>query len=436
VNKDTLDRQVTLEDSGCGMLPPNEFVRAEDVQRLVPGATRIVSEKRTEIAYSCRAKYQSEPGRSHQDVFIKIMSIRPGHEVNPLFVKTVELLMQSSGSFLPRLIMHEVAWESHCAYLVARLRPVKLLYKLISEQGLPIPKAVELLCVIADGLTRLHENKRWHLNLSPSNILVRGKHALCLPHLGVWIPSGNELGYVVGNDPTYSPPEYRQKKPVPEPTPAFDAYSLGRLSLDMIFGIPTARRIAVSPDAIEDRLRSLEEVDVSRRLASAVRRAMSQDQDIRFLSPTDFHNAIRPSSSRIVHGLPKTSAVQEPSGPADARNRADLAPIVFTGVGSGASCGCSNSDTAAVTNGSTRLDPRQDQRDTDVRPKAEQFVPYVGLVVACLLLFFLPAPWSHRIAWFGAFLSFAVVTRFWHRRIAAKMTGDPRGSIISAALRS
>jgi hypothetical protein len=155
--------------------------------------------------------------------------------------------------------------------LAARPKPILVMElvegpnfeRLIETQGLDVPRAVQALGEVLDGLVAMHEAGVGHLDLKPANVLLRGGQTAVLVDFGL---AGRNLRPGCGSAP-YSPPEVWGVAPSEaEPTPmAADVYAFACLAYEVLTGellMEGDTEIAlvsahVSHDGLPPRLRGL-----------------------------------------------------------------------------------------------------------------------------------------------------------------------------------
>jgi predicted Ser/Thr protein kinase len=163
------------------------------------------------------------------------------------------------------------------------------LKQLVGRSGrLPLARALELSCEVAEGLAFAHANGLVHRDVKPQNILVNGEGAAKVTDFGIARSLDAEhgvtlTGTVLGTS-TYLSPEQASGQPV---TPATDVYSLGVVLWELLTGdvpFPGDNFVSVALRHINERPPDLRSVrpDVTPRLAAAVRRALAKDAEARF----------------------------------------------------------------------------------------------------------------------------------------------------------
>jgi len=108
------------------------------------------------------------------------------------------------------------------------------LERLVETQGLDVPRALQALAEVLDGLTAMHEAGVGHLDLKPANVVLRDGATAVLVDFGL---AGRNLRPGCGSAP-YSPPEVWGAAPADaKPTPmAADVYAFACLAFELLTG--------------------------------------------------------------------------------------------------------------------------------------------------------------------------------------------------------
>jgi serine/threonine protein kinase len=108
------------------------------------------------------------------------------------------------------------------------------LERLVETQGLDVPRALQALTEVLDGLSAMHEAGVGHLDLKPANVVLRDGTTAVLVDFGL---AGRNLRPGCGSAP-YSPPEVWGAAPADaKPTPmAADVYAFACLAFELLTG--------------------------------------------------------------------------------------------------------------------------------------------------------------------------------------------------------
>jgi eukaryotic-like serine/threonine-protein kinase len=164
---------------------------------------------------------------------------------------------------------------------------------------LPIRRALEIACQIADGLAFAHEHGLVHRDVKPQNVLLTPDGDAKVTDFGIArsldVDKGvTQTGTVLGTS-NYLSPEQASGSTT---TPLTDVYSLGVVLYELLTGevpFPGDNFVAIAmkhateppPDLLERR------PDVPLRLAAAVDRALQKDPSRRFQSMAEFEAELR-----------------------------------------------------------------------------------------------------------------------------------------------
>ena len=176
------------------------------------------------------------------------------------------------------------------------------LKELLNRTGpLPVRRAVDLACAVADGLAFAHHQGLVHRDVKPQNVLLNGDGEAKVTDFGIArsldVEQGvTQTGAVLGTS-NYLSPEQASGKPV---TAATDVYSLGIVLYELLTNevpFPGENFVAVAmkhlnepaPNVLERR------PDVPVRLAGAIDRALAKDPAQRFASMDQFATELRAS---------------------------------------------------------------------------------------------------------------------------------------------
>lgn len=151
------------------------------------------------------------------------------------FVKEARLIASLDNA--PHMVrIHDIFEENDTAYYVMQFVEGGSLQDLVRHQGvLSVERAVELICQTAEALDALHDQQTMHLDVKPSNILLRkdklGRDDVVLIDFGVskhYDKGGHQTTSTpVGISKGYAPLEQYREGGVSQFSPTADVYSLG-----------------------------------------------------------------------------------------------------------------------------------------------------------------------------------------------------------------
>lgn len=177
------------------------------------------------------------------------------------------------------------------------------------QRGLDVHEALSYFRQIADALSFMHENRMLHLDLKPSNIMLRGNSEAVLIDFGLskqYTASGDpESSTRVGSGtPGYAPLEqanYREGKDFPV---TMDVYALGATLFKMLSGIcpPEASDLLNEGFPVYE----LQQKGVCDELITCISRAMSPIRRSRYSSVRAFLQALPAFSSSQNHHAEET----------------------------------------------------------------------------------------------------------------------------------
>ena len=227
------------------------------------------------------------------------------------FIKEAQLI--ASLGRAPHIVqVHDIFEENQTAYYVMEFIEGGSLTDLIRQNGrITEQRAIDLTIQTAQALEVLHNHQTMHLDVKPSNILLRkdaqGRDDVVLIDFGVskhYDREGHQTTSTpVGLSKGFAPFEQYREGGVREFSPATDAYSLGATLYYLVTGQvpPETAELVESPLARPN--------GVSEALWQVISRAMSFRRTDRYQSMVDLIQALRK-----VHVAAKPS-VQKPEAP-------------------------------------------------------------------------------------------------------------------------
>ncbi len=175
--------------------------------------------------------------------------------------------------------------------------------KIMQGGRMPVQQCVRYAAQIASALTYMHRNNMLHLDLKPSNIMLRASGEAVLIDFGLskqYDENGNPENSTTigGGTPGYAPLEqsgYHEGKGFPV---TMDVYALGGTLFKMLTGVkpPTASDIF-------NKLRNLEELEesaVSSGVAAVIRKAMSPAIGERYKSVKELILSLKNAADEAV----------------------------------------------------------------------------------------------------------------------------------------
>lgn len=156
------------------------------------------------------------------------------------FVKEARMIAAMEDSHIIRI--HDVFEENGTAYYVMEYLPGGSLKDSIPAGGFPESVALGYVRQIADALRYIHEEKHvLHLDVKPSNVLVRKSGEVVLIDFGISKHYDDAGGYQTSSTPGgvsrgYAPLEQYNAGGVSQFTPATDIYSLGAVLYTLVSG--------------------------------------------------------------------------------------------------------------------------------------------------------------------------------------------------------
>lgn len=211
----------------------------------------------------------------------------------------------------------DVFEENGTAYYVMDYIDGSSVSQIIKEKGsIPEAQALKYICQIADALKYVHNNKRLHLDIKPSNIMVDSKDNAVLIDFGTskqYEEEGGENTSTLGGlTPGYAPIE-QMGNSVTKFLPATDIYALGATLYKMLTGTtPLAATMRASgedmpplPPYISERTRTAITIAMSVRKSD---RPQTMDEFLALLNETprvprpdyDYQSTGYPEDERTV----------------------------------------------------------------------------------------------------------------------------------------
>jgi serine/threonine-protein kinase len=230
----------------------------------------------------------------------------------------------------------------HVAYLVMELVEGESLSALLHREGrLPVPRALDVLWQVANGLAAAHAAGVVHRDVKPGNVLVGDDGVVRITDFGVaWSAASVALtrtGQVVGT-PHYLSPEQAEGA---KASPASDVYALGMIAYECLAG----RRAFEGESAVQIALRQIRDVpdplpaDLPEAVRALVDRALAKDPARRLPDGAAFRDAVddvlagRALPPRPVPPVTAPLDIPVPAVVRRRRPRRALAPLVALAAG-------------------------------------------------------------------------------------------------------
>lgn len=211
------------------------------------------------------------------------------------FLKEAQLIAHLEEA--PHVVrIYDIFEENGTAYYVMQYVEGGSLDELVKREGpLPEARAIEIMCQTAEALATLHEQQTMHLDVKPSNILLRcdkqGNDHVVLIDFGVskhYDQGGHQTTSTpVGISKGYAALEQYREGGVSQFSPTADVYSLGAT----LYFLLTGQRPPEAADLLTDGLECPQ--GLSQGLWMVLSKAMSIRPRDRYLSMTDITHALR-----------------------------------------------------------------------------------------------------------------------------------------------
>jgi len=210
-------------------------------------------------------------------------------------VKEAIILSKLNHTNIIRVI--EIFEENNTAYMVMEFVERNSLLDILNErETIPVSQAIDYISQIGDALSYVHTQNILHLDVKPSNILLRKKDdRALLIDFGVskrYSPEHKETSITpVGRSKGYAPLEQYSEKGTATFAPSLDVYSLGATLYHCITGI-----IPPEPhEIVENGLTPPSEINplIPGNLEKAIMKAMALKKADRFQTVEEFIQALK-----------------------------------------------------------------------------------------------------------------------------------------------
>ena len=249
------------------------------------------------------------------------------------FLKEARTIAQLDDSHVVRI--HDIFGENGTAYYVMEYIDGGSLEDYVNARGrLSAVEARDIACQIADALGYIHGRSILHLDVKPSNVLMRGGKEVVLIDFGVskrYDESGSQTSTTpAGISKGYAPIEQYRQGGVSHFAPTTDIYSLGAVLYKML----TGDRPPEASVLIDEGLTIPSYVDNV--AAAVIHKAMSPQRRARIQSAADFKAMLmqpdaaaeEPGDDTVMPGDDDTTVADESTKEATAAPTTPVSPPV------------------------------------------------------------------------------------------------------------
>lgn len=238
--------------------------------------------------------------------------------LNKRFIREAQVAAQLQHANI--VTIHDIMFTPDTGFIVMEYIEGSTLQSLLSENRLPLARAVDITTQVARALSYAHEHKIIHRDIKPANIMITPSFEARITDFGIAKSDGathlTMSGSLVGT-PDYMSPEQAKGEEVDLRT---DLFSLGCVFYECLTGekpfkggsLTAVLLSIVNTDPLESS--SWKKLDVPPEVESTLSRALAKPPDERF-----------PSASELVAALEAipTEVVEIPSTPPIPANRTD-----------------------------------------------------------------------------------------------------------------
>lgn len=205
------------------------------------------------------------------------------------FIKEAQTIAQMDNPHIIRI--HDIFEENATAYYVMEYIDGDSLDRLIQKQGkLDTAVALNYICQTAKALQYIHQKKILHLDIKPSNILLRGEEDAVLIDFGIskrYDIDGSQTSTTpTGISKGYAPIEQYRQGGTSMFMPSTDIYSLGATMYKLLTGETPPE----ASDIVDEGLTILDYI--APRIATAIEKCMAPARKQRPQSITEFLSLI------------------------------------------------------------------------------------------------------------------------------------------------
>ena len=186
---------------------------------------------------------------------------------------------------------------------------------IIDNQRLPESKALTFFSQIADALMCMHNNRMLHLDIKPSNIVLRENGEAVLIDFGL-SKQFDEKGYpesstTIGcGTPGYAPIEQTNYHPDEKQIPVtMDIYALGATLYKMLTGTPPPLATEIFEEGFPTQY--LQNIGIGTVTTDCIRKAMSTAKKERYQSVCEFVNALQQQDTQSINTENKKTPQKE-----------------------------------------------------------------------------------------------------------------------------
>lgn len=224
-------------------------------------------------------------------------NIRIFDQFKTRFIKEAEILEQLDCKNIIKV--YDVFEENDTAYYTMEYIDGKPLSEIIPENGFDESTTMVIMSQLLDAIQYIHDRKITHLDIKPSNILIRNNHEIIL------IDFGGSKRYTENGEQTstsplsksegFAPIELYRSHSLKEFSPATDIYEIGATLYNLITG-----KIPPSASEIMDEGNPIDNWNIPQYIKNAIRLAMEPGLKNRINSVAQLSKSLRGDSDDTV----------------------------------------------------------------------------------------------------------------------------------------
>jgi len=294
------------------------------------------------------AVYKARDQRLGRDVAVKVVATDRADDAALLARLEQEARTAASLNHPNIVAVFDVGTHDGAPYIVSELLDGETLRERLAAGPLPVRKAIEFVCEVADGLAAAHARAVVHRDLKPENIfLTEGRAKILDFGLAKSGPEGpsqvsdaatvvQTLPGVVMGTVGYMSPEQVAGRPVDHRT---DIFSLGTVFHEMLTGQRAFQRATAAESMVailkeEPAAPSMVNASVPAVLDRIVQRCLQKAPAARFQSASDLSFALTTVPASSGHAIPPaTATARRSSRPWALAVMASIAAVAFTALG-------------------------------------------------------------------------------------------------------